>query len=100
MPSCRIWEDLEHSKGKRVTPSWRGHPAWVLAATPEPRAYLQHQHPHVCHSQVDLCPLAVAGGVRADSVHLQLPGHVQQLNVRLGRRLPSGDTNAQEATGV
>lgn len=63
-------------------------------------AHPQHQHPHVCHGQVDLGALAVAGGVQTDPVHLQLPGHVQQLNVRLGRRLPSGDTNTQEATGA
>lgn len=70
---------------------------WPPAGGP---AHPQHQHPHVCHSQVDLGALAVAGGVQTDPVHLQLPGHVQQLNVRLGRRLPSGDTNMQEATGA
>lgn len=45
------------------------------------QAHPQHQHPHVCHSQVDLGALAVAGGVQTDPVHLQLPGHVQQLNI-------------------
>lgn len=92
----RIWESLESSERRRVAPSWRGHPARVLAATPGPQAHPQHQHPHVCDGQVDLCPLAVAGGVRADPVHLQLPGHVQQLNVRLGRRLPSGETRTHK----
>lgn len=71
----------------------KGHPSWVLAARPEPRAHPQDQHPHVCHGQVDLRPLAIAGGVRTNPVHLQLPGHVQQLNIRLGRHLPAGDTN-------
>lgn len=85
---CRIWEGLEHTEGK-------GCPQEKLGAgsTPEPQAHPQDQHPHVCHGQVDLQPLAVAGRVRTDPVHLQLPGHVQQLSIRLGRRLPTADTN-------
>lgn len=44
-------------------------------------AHPQDQHPHVCHRQVDLRPLAVAGRVWANPIHLQLPGHIQQLGI-------------------
>lgn len=53
--------------------------------------YLKDQHPRVCHSQVDPHSLTVMCRVRSDAVHIQLPGHLQQVDVRLSR----GQTPAQ-----
>lgn len=47
--------------------------------------HLKDQHSRVCDSQVDPHSLTVVRRVRPDAVHIQLPGHLQQLNVRLSR---------------
>lgn len=53
--------------------------------------YLKDQHSRVCDSQVDPHSLTVVCRVRSDAVHIQLPAHLQQVDVRLGR----GQTPAQ-----
>lgn len=46
--------------------------------------HLKDQHSRVCDSQVDPHSLTVVRRVRPDAVHIQLPGHLQQLDVGLG----------------
>lgn len=48
-----------------------------------PAPYLEHEDSHVGHGQVDLGALPVGSLVKPDAVHLQLPGHLQHLEIRL-----------------
>lgn len=45
--------------------------------------YLKDQHSRVCYSQVDPHSLAVVCRVGPDAVHVQLPGHLQEVDVGL-----------------
>lgn len=56
-------------------------------------AYLKDQDPRVRDGEVDPHAFAVVGVVRPDAVHVQLPGHLQQLDVGLcGRHAPAETT--------
>lgn len=48
--------------------------------------YLKDQHSRVCYSQVDPHSLTVVRRVGSDAVHVQLSGHLQQVDVRLSWR--------------
>lgn len=58
--------------------------------------YLEDQHPQVCDGEIDPHALSVMGGVRADAVHVQLPGHLQQVHVRLGRGVASAERGEED----
>lgn len=47
--------------------------------------YLKDQHSRVCDGQVDPHTLPVMGRVRPDAVHIQLPRHLQQLDIGVSR---------------
>lgn len=62
-------------------------------------AYLKDQDSRVCDGEVDPHALAVMGGVRPYAVHVQLPRHLQQLDVSLCRRHAPVETQ-RFTTGV
>lgn len=50
--------------------------------------------------EVDPHALAVVGRVRPDAVHVQLPRHLQQLDVRLCGRHPPADTTLDHRSWI
>lgn len=52
------------------------------------------------NSQVDLGSLPIGGRVETDAVHLQFTGDLQDLEVRLSRRLAPGQENGQSLGSV
>lgn len=53
----------------------------TLKGTQGKSCYPEHQYSHVSNCQVDLHPFTVAGRLRSDAIHIQLPCYVQQQNV-------------------
>lgn len=63
--------------------------------------YLKYQHSRVCDSQVDSHSLPIVGRVRPDAIHIQLPGHLQHLDVRVcWRRTSSKREGLGDITGI
>lgn len=46
-----------------------------------PPPYLEHEDPHVGHSQVNLGSLPVESLVKPDAIHFQLPGDLKHLEI-------------------
>lgn len=51
------------------------------------RYALEHSNAHVSHSQIQWCALHIFGRMHFHSVQFTPPGRLQQIQVRLGRRL-------------
>lgn len=52
-------------------------------------SHLKNQHANVRHGQTEIGSLSVLRRVQTDAVHLQPPGDLQQLVVRLRGSLPA-----------
>lgn len=74
---------------------------WKVRQCVSDTMYLKDQHSRVCDSQVDPHSLTVVCGVGSDAVHVQLPGHLQQVDVRLSwRQTPEHTDGRTQWLGV
>ena len=62
------------------------------------RTHLEHLEPHVGHGQVDLGTLPVRRRVEPDSVHLQLAGDFQNLEIGFRWSLSTGERESQHTS--